>query len=62
MPVICPECKAEMEMYGVFESGEWKFCCVECSRQLSMMECYLLKTKAKDLYFDEGRRTWLSGK
>lgn len=36
--VICPECGSEMELFGVFESGEWKFCCPKCHRILSKEE------------------------
>jgi len=36
--VLCPSCNSEMELYGVFDSGERKFCCVLCHRMLSKPE------------------------
>lgn len=39
---VCPECGSEMEMYGIFESGEVKFCCPNCSRQLNKIESHNL--------------------
>ena len=46
--VICPECDCEMELYGVFETGEPKFCCPACSRMLSDIESNRLGLRISD--------------
>lgn len=38
--VFCPECGAKMELYGIFESGEYKFYCNACYRMLTNVESY----------------------
>lgn len=43
--ILCPECKSEMELFGVFESGEWKFWCPKCHRILN-------KTESQNLELD----------
>lgn len=47
--VVCPECKNEMELYGIFETGEPKFYCPACSRMLSSTESYKLGITIKCL-------------
>lgn len=47
--VVCPECGNEMELYGIFETGEPKFCCPVCSRMLDSMESYKLGIDIKDV-------------
>lgn len=46
--VICPECGNEMELYGIFEGGELKFCCPACNRMLNSIESYKLGISIDD--------------
>ena len=43
--VLCPECKSEMELYGIFDSGERKFYCPNCYRTLDKEESRQLYVK-----------------
>lgn len=47
--VVCPECKSEMELYGIFEGGELKFWCSACSRILDKTESDKLGIGIKDV-------------
>ena len=47
--VICPECDCEMELYGIFDTGEPKFWCPACSRMLSSIESYKLGIDINDV-------------
>jgi len=42
---LCPECKFRMELYGISDRGEWKFCCPKCHRLLSEEESRELNTE-----------------
>lgn len=36
--ILCPKCNSEMELYGVFSSGEWMFHCKNCYKILTKEE------------------------
>lgn len=41
----CPDCRAEMTIYGVFESGVFRFHCSKCYRMLSEIESQTKRIK-----------------
>ena len=36
--IICSSCGTDMKLYGVYDSGEWKFYCPKCNKILNKYE------------------------
>ena len=57
--ILCPECGSEMDLYGIFESGEVKFHCSSCYRVLDKIESFKLGVKISDSNWNK-EKGWYS--